>query len=632
MTQRAIKQLAKRVLPSALIRSARRLRKAGIRGSIDGGETAEVRSIERTNTPEVDHLEDRLWLGYETAARTELTSITRSAHLDSSVKLRARLALARWLAYRGEFESALGFLDVPNSEWGPLEREAGSLSADCLCHMGRVQAALSRLAPLVHRQAVDSSTRLRLGGARALAEDDTGHGSGPFIAALNHIYARRHFVQLRRDDFSVPVGLANVTANAPAHEPSEASVLVSAIVPITDETDTIRMATESLCAQSWKNLEVLLVGAFADLDLVDVTTQLAEADSRIRPIDVPGARGQNRLKNVGLDSASGELITVSGGGEWSHPQRIELLASTLTSDPSLQATGTFFVEIGEDMLPRWINARSVSSLVGRNASSLMIRRSAFEELGGWDEVPFRTDEEFIGRIEARFGFDSTEWLEPDVPLSVVVAPPSDPARPLAARTTETLHILEPASRYQDAFKWWHASPDFRSNLPYWPQQGRRPFAATDEWNGEEEIHEIDYDLLVIGDLEEGNRHTEELVQLIEKYPGDVGHLHIPSFHSPERRILPAIQSLAASGKVSVLGREVPIRCRSVIISPSVLASPPFDGLPEIAVESAYALTSSRKPNPEKSAATSAALEAWLGIPIATVDGIDATHLGATSWD
>ena len=83
--------------------------------------------------------------------------------------------------------------------------------------------------------------------------------------------------------------------------------LVSIIVPAYNAAGCIRRCVQSICSQSYPNLEVLLLNDGSKDDTLAVCRELAAADARIRVIDKPNT-GAADTRNQGLALAKGAYI------------------------------------------------------------------------------------------------------------------------------------------------------------------------------------------------------------------------------------------------------------------------------------------------------------------------------------
>ena len=81
----------------------------------------------------------------------------------------------------------------------------------------------------------------------------------------------------------------------------------SVVVPVYRAAETIGRCVASICAQTVKELEIILVDDGSPDGSGDVCRQLAEKDSRIRVIHQVNG-GPSRARNTGIEAARGEWI------------------------------------------------------------------------------------------------------------------------------------------------------------------------------------------------------------------------------------------------------------------------------------------------------------------------------------
>lgn len=82
---------------------------------------------------------------------------------------------------------------------------------------------------------------------------------------------------------------------------------ISIVIPVYNAGKYLRDCLESIIAQTYKNLEIILVDDGSTDDSGDVCDQYAKLDSRIRVLHQDN-QGQSSARNHGLDVAQGEYI------------------------------------------------------------------------------------------------------------------------------------------------------------------------------------------------------------------------------------------------------------------------------------------------------------------------------------
>ena len=94
--------------------------------------------------------------------------------------------------------------------------------------------------------------------------------------------------------------------------------LVSIIVPMYNAQTTIRRCVESICSQSYKSLEILLLNDGSKDGTLALCRELAAADPRIAVIDKRNS-GVSDTRNRGLELAHGKYIQFVDSDDWLEP-------------------------------------------------------------------------------------------------------------------------------------------------------------------------------------------------------------------------------------------------------------------------------------------------------------------------
>lgn len=85
--------------------------------------------------------------------------------------------------------------------------------------------------------------------------------------------------------------------------------LLSVIVPVYNSAAWLRPCLDSICNQSYRNLEILCVNDCSPDNSADILAEYATRDPRVRIINREQNGGVAAARNSGLDAATGELIT-----------------------------------------------------------------------------------------------------------------------------------------------------------------------------------------------------------------------------------------------------------------------------------------------------------------------------------
>ncbi len=243
-----------------------------------------------------------------------------------------------------------------------------------------------------------------------------------------------------------------------------------------DAADTVAHAIGSVLAQTWAELEVIVVDDASNDQSVAVVERLAAQDPRVRVMRQPENAGAYAARNRGLAEARGEFVTVHDADDWSHPRQIERQVRHLVSRPSLQANLSSLVRATHDLV--WVRRDLThGQVIGVNTSSLMFRRRVVEAVGGWDDVRSGGDSEFVDRLRAFFGTAAVEQIDPNLPLTIALRDAGSLTSSASTGLASQLTSTGARRLYRIAYSNWHSSPIFRSELPLARPADHVPFAA-----------------------------------------------------------------------------------------------------------------------------------------------------------
>ena len=122
---------------------------------------------------------------------------------------------------------------------------------------------------------------------------------------------------------------------------TEQNCLISVIVPVYNILDCLERCVNSICGQTWKNLEILLVDDGSTDGTGKLCDLLAEKDDRIRVFHKPNG-GSSSARNLGISMAQGEWIGFVDSDDWIEPQMYERLYEAAT------AAGTSIAQASRD--------------------------------------------------------------------------------------------------------------------------------------------------------------------------------------------------------------------------------------------------------------------------------------------
>ena len=371
---------------------------------------------------------------------------------------------------------------------------------------------------------------------------DPGARIGEISAALRLLAG----VEIRRADPEGPARLDNLAAPTPAGIAGGALVSVI-LVAHTDAT--LATALASLRAQSWRDLEILVVDDATKDTTAAIIAAAAAADPRIVPIRAEAPLGLYAARNLALAQARGKLVACLDATAWAHPARIERQARALLSAGkavALQGTRLHATETLRFQRPPF-----AATLAEPDPAGLMFRRdSVLGRAGFWDAVELVGDEEYAARLTAIFGAGAI--VAHSAPLTFTRANEDSPAvtldrgagRAYARLFTEHHKAVTAKGKPKDAAR------------VAWPSDEPRPFATPSLILTGRARRGARYDAVLISDFRHvggttASNHQELLAQVgaglrtavvqVDRYGYDV-----------DRGVNPGIQNLIDTGAVDQL--------------------------------------------------------------------------------
>lgn len=127
--------------------------------------------------------------------------------------------------------------------------------------------------------------------------------------------------------------------------------LVSLIIPIYNLADYLPHCLETVQAQTYKNIEVLLVNDGSKDASLAICEEFVRRDHRFKLIDKPNS-GVSDSRNQALDRAAGKYVQFLDGDDWLTPDATETLVHTAESTGADLVLAHFYRVADERMAPR----------------------------------------------------------------------------------------------------------------------------------------------------------------------------------------------------------------------------------------------------------------------------------------
>src|SRR5438552_13034276 len=188
---------------------------------------------------------------------------------------------------------------------------------------------------------------------------------------------------------------------------------VSVVIPTYNRAGMLREALESVLGQTWPAAEVVVVDDGSTDGTPQVVDALAGQEVPVVYLRGPHTNDRSEARNRGAAAASGDLIAFLDSDDIWKPRRLErqLEAWTLAPDAGFAFCNVQrFADtgrVGGPCLPE--RANYSGHILGEIleepravSSTMLVKREAFESVGGFAELPMNEDYELTLRLAARY--------------------------------------------------------------------------------------------------------------------------------------------------------------------------------------------------------------------------------------
>ncbi len=185
--------------------------------------------------------------------------------------------------------------------------------------------------------------------------------------------------------------------------------LVSVVIPTYNRRDSVREAIASAVAQSYPDVEVIVVDDGSDDGTAEVVREFQEFE--VVQYVYQANRGVSAARNVGVARARGELIAFLDSDDVWQPDKLAYQVALFQehSDVQICQTDEIWLRNGVRVNPHQKHHKTGGDIFARSLelclvspSAVMMRRALFERVGGFDEtLPACEDYDLWLRITAR---------------------------------------------------------------------------------------------------------------------------------------------------------------------------------------------------------------------------------------
>ena len=184
---------------------------------------------------------------------------------------------------------------------------------------------------------------------------------------------------------------------------------VSIIITTYNGAKDIVETIESVCNQSWQNWELIIIDDGSEDNTCEIITAIKDERIHLYKAGRIGING--RIKNIGLDKASGELIAFIDHDDLWHPSKLEKQITALREYPEAGfcLTGGYNFKTKDEPYEYFYNQREgvvfdniflaiFRSEIAVWTQALLVRSECIKIAGAFSETGPFADPEFIFRI------------------------------------------------------------------------------------------------------------------------------------------------------------------------------------------------------------------------------------------
>ena len=188
--------------------------------------------------------------------------------------------------------------------------------------------------------------------------------------------------------------------------------LVSVVIPTHDRLPLLREAVESVRVQSFTDWELVVVDDGSTDGTEAFLDALANEDMRVRPLAMPHSGSATVARSAGVSASRGEWIAFLDSDDLWVPRKLEVQLRETLQHPRCGWSYTAYrhVDVRGNAIPGrparatpprsgWILEGIVSFTIAAAIPTLLVRRSLFDAIGGFDQaLVLRSDYDLALRL------------------------------------------------------------------------------------------------------------------------------------------------------------------------------------------------------------------------------------------
>lgn len=163
---------------------------------------------------------------------------------------------------------------------------------------------------------------------------------------------------------------------------------VSVIIPVYNTEEYLRECLDSVCGQSYEQLEILLINDGSTDHSGQICREYAQKDKRIIVIDKPNG-GNTSARKAGVERATGEFLCFVDSDDWVEKDMVEVLLAAVVENQTELVVSNFIYEYQDTkMQKRGGGTLEAGVYTGENYMNIFIPRMFYGgPVNGWGIWP-----------------------------------------------------------------------------------------------------------------------------------------------------------------------------------------------------------------------------------------------------
>lgn len=160
---------------------------------------------------------------------------------------------------------------------------------------------------------------------------------------------------------------------------------ISVIIPVYKVEDYLKKCLDSIIAQSYSNLEIILVDDGSPDNCPAICDEYSKLDKRVKVIHKKNA-GLSSARNAGIDIATGKYVVFIDGDDYIHKQMFEILHINMKENNADISICNFTKVVNLDYEDSPVTSNSISVFSGAEAMGNLYGECYLPTVVAWNKL------------------------------------------------------------------------------------------------------------------------------------------------------------------------------------------------------------------------------------------------------